>query len=263
MDVYPVVLRIDRPTASSRLWALLTIVWVKFIALIPHGIILWVLGLAQFIAFLVAQVAVLLTGVYPRGLHDFNTGVLRWQTRVAAFALSLTDTYPPFSLQSLPEYPIDVEVDYPETSSRAWAGLTLLITAIALIGFGAAVLARPSFAPSWRSPSSFGNWLVNGRDLILLPHFLVLFFIGIGVFVVFLLVQWVILFTGRYPEGLHEFSAGFLRWSTRVTAWSFGLIEPYPPFTLGDTTRSPGPTNPLGDSSGTSPGAANATWNNS
>lgn len=231
MDEYPVEVRIDYPAASSRGWAILTIIIVKFLALIPHGIVLWALSIAQGIAFLVAQVVVLFSGVYPRGLHGFVTGVLRWQTRVSAFGLSLTDKYPPFSLNVMLDYPVDVEIDYPQQSSRGWAGLTVVVAALGLFSIGRIVhyLGRKSLG-------NLATWL-NARELILLPHLIVLVFLGIAVLVLFLIVQWVILVTARYPEGMHDFTAGFMRWSTRVQAWSYGLIDPYPPFTLDPTTR--------------------------
>jgi hypothetical protein len=37
----------------------------------------------------------------------------------------VTDRYPPFSLESDPHYPVDVEVEYPESSSKTLAALSL------------------------------------------------------------------------------------------------------------------------------------------
>jgi hypothetical protein len=48
---------------------------------------------------LVAWVAILVTGRYPRGIYDFVVGTLRWGLRVEAYAFALvTDRYPPFRL---------------------------------------------------------------------------------------------------------------------------------------------------------------------
>lgn len=42
---------------------------------------------------------------------------------------------------------------------------------------------------------------------------------------------WVaMIFTGRYPEGLYKFHAGFLRMSTRANGFNYLLTDEYPPF---------------------------------
>jgi hypothetical protein len=98
-DAYPVETSIGHPAQSSRLWALLNILLVKAFALLPHLIILYVLQIASAVVVLIAQIMILVTGSFPRGMFDFVVGVIRWQTRVAAFFYGLRDEYPPFSLQ--------------------------------------------------------------------------------------------------------------------------------------------------------------------
>ncbi|HET6477430.1 MAG TPA: DUF4389 domain-containing protein [Thermoleophilia bacterium] len=110
---YPVDVRADYPRRSSRLWAVLTIFWIKFLAVLPHAIVLVFLGIAQFVVALFAQFVVVFKGEYPARMHQFVTGVLRWQTRVTAFVLSVNDRYPPFSLQEIDDYPIDVVAERP------------------------------------------------------------------------------------------------------------------------------------------------------
>ncbi len=70
----------------------------RIILVIPHAIILAVLGLVAFVAGIIGFFAVLFTGRWPEGLRTFIVGVLRWSTRVNAYLLLLTDEYPPFSL---------------------------------------------------------------------------------------------------------------------------------------------------------------------
>ena len=95
-----VTLNVTYPERSSRLWALGTLLFFipKGIALIPHIIVLYILGLVILPVAVIAQIVVLFTGRYPSPLHDFVVGITRWQTRVNAFAVGLTDEYPPFSL---------------------------------------------------------------------------------------------------------------------------------------------------------------------
>lgn len=76
---------------------------VKWLLALPHYIVLGFLWLAAVLCVIVAWLAILLTGRYPRGLFDFVTGVFRWTLRVWAYAFLLTtDRYPPFSLAGEP-----------------------------------------------------------------------------------------------------------------------------------------------------------------
>lgn len=98
---HPVTFDVSYPEKSSRLWALGTLVFLigKGIAIIPHAIILYVLSFVAMLVALIAQIVVLFAGRYPRGLFDFVVGFYRWQIRVNAFVLGLTDRYPPFTLK--------------------------------------------------------------------------------------------------------------------------------------------------------------------
>ena len=72
---------------------------VKWLLAIPHYFVLLILGFAALIATIVAWIAILVTGSYPKPIFDFVVGVGRWWVRVWAYAfLLVTDTYPPFSL---------------------------------------------------------------------------------------------------------------------------------------------------------------------
>jgi hypothetical protein len=69
----------------------------RIILVIPQFIVLAFLGIAAFVAAVIAFFAVLFTGRWPDGLRDFVINVMRWSVRVQAYFLLLTDEYPPFA----------------------------------------------------------------------------------------------------------------------------------------------------------------------
>ena len=97
---YPVDLQVDYPETSSRGWAIATMFGIRFLALIPHVIVLMFVLIGAAAVFFVSQIVVLFTGKYPRGMFDFLVGTMRWTARVNAFNYALTDKYPPFGLKS-------------------------------------------------------------------------------------------------------------------------------------------------------------------
>ncbi len=90
---YPVHLRLEYPSHLSRL-----LIFVKWLLIIPHAIVLGFIGVAMYVCLFIAFFAILITGRYPRGLFDFVVGATRWSNRVSAYLLFMTDKYPPFSL---------------------------------------------------------------------------------------------------------------------------------------------------------------------
>ena len=167
----------------------------KALLLIPHIIILNVLGIVAFIVFYIGYWAVR----YPEGLFAFVLGVLRWSTRTDSWMYGTVDRYPPFSLSAV-DYPARLEVDYPEASSRGLALLGVL-------------------------------FLI--KLILLVPHLIILYALGLVSFVVVYVAYWAVLITGRYPQGLFTLVIGVQRWSYRANAWFVGLVDRYPPFTLG------------------------------
>ncbi len=75
--------------------------------------------------------------------------------------------------------------------------------------------------------------------LLAFPHYIVLFFLAIGVIFVKIVAFFAVLFTGRYPRGMYDFVAGVIRWSWRVTAYVYLLRDEYPPFTLDEDPSYP------------------------
>jgi len=74
---------------------------------------------------------------------------------------------------------------------------------------------------------SFFGWLY-----IDIPHFFILFFLGIWSSILCFIAWWVVLFTGRYPQSFFEFQVKLFRWNARVYARLWNLSDDYPAFGL-------------------------------
>lgn len=77
------------------------------------------------------------------------------------------------------------------------------------------------------------RWLPLVKWFLAIPHYVVLFFLGIGAIGAVVIAWFAILFTGTYPRSLFDYVVGVLRWSNRVSAYAFLLVtDQYPPFRL-------------------------------
>ena len=196
--VYPLTLRGDLQEPINR-WLFL----VKWLLLIPQFVVLFFLAIGAAVSLIISWFAILFTARYPRGLFDFNVGILRWWWRIPFYGYAAlgTDKYPPFSLGGDLAYPADLSVEYPEKLNR---------------------------------------WLVLVKWILVLPHIIVLvvfnggvgkYFVGL-VGLLTLIAGIVNLFTGKYPQSLFKLIMGMNRWSFRVSAYVWLMTDKYPPFSL-------------------------------
>ncbi|SFE86329.1 DUF4389 domain-containing protein [Blastococcus tunisiensis] len=246
---YPV--RVDAspdPSPSRGLWL------VKWLLLLPHYVVLTFLWIAFVVVTVVAFVAILVTGRYPRVLFDFSVGVLRWSWRVHYYGYAAlgTDRYPPFTLADVPDYPAHLDVAYPERLSRGlvlvkWWLLALphyLVVAV-FAGGGVWLTTRGGDGGGYDD-----GWGAGGL---------------IGLLV--LVAGIVLLFTGRYPRGLYDFVLGMDRWVIRVAAYAGLMTDRYPPFRMDMGGRDPGsrpappvPPAPVGGATAAGTGTAAGGW---
>jgi hypothetical protein len=207
--------RLEEPL-SRWLWL------VKWVLIIPHLIILFFLWIAFFFVSVVAFFAILFTARYPRGMFDFNLGVLRWTWRVGFYSYSAlgTDRYPPFSLGEEPDYPATLEIDYPQELSR---GLVLVKWWLLAI-------------PQYLVVGIFtgGGWNYGGLIAVLV------FFAAVS-----------LLFRESYPGGMFNFVMGMNRWAFRVVGYAMLFRDEYPPFRL-----EMGPTEPAASAPPAAPSPA-------
>ena len=130
---------------------------------------------------------------YPRWWFDWNLELQRFTNRVIAYVLLMDDRYPAAEDQQA----VHLDYVYPD------AGRDL------------------------------NRWLPLVKWLLAIPHFIVLAFLWIALFFVVFVAWIIIIFTGRYPQGMFRFVEGVIRWGARVVGYSLTLVtDRYPPFSL-------------------------------
>jgi hypothetical protein len=130
---------------------------------------------------------------YPRWWFDWNLELLRFTNRVGAYLALMSDRYPSTDENQY------VELGFPYPDARA----------------------------------GLNRWLPLVKWLLAIPHYIVLFFLYIGVVFGVIAAWFAILFTGRYPRGIFDYVEGVLRWHNRVVAYALVLVtDEYPPFRL-------------------------------
>jgi len=199
---------------------------VKWLLAIPHYIVLAFLWIAFVVLTVVAFFAILFTAQYPRGIFDFNVGVMRWTYRVAFYATNVlgTDRYPPFSLSEDPEYPARLEIPYPERLSRGLVLVKWWLLAIphyVVLGIFFGGWSWGWHAGGFWSPGGWGGGWQDDR----------FWSPGLnGVLVLFAAVT--LLFTAHFPRSLFDLALGTVRWAIRVGAYAALMRDEYPPFRL-------------------------------
>ena len=192
--------RLDQPL-SRWLWL------VKWILVLPHYVVLAFLWLAFAVLSMVAGVAILVAGRYPRGIFDFNVGVLCWTWRVQYYAIGAfaTDRYPPFTLEDDPDYPAHFDVEYPGQLSRG----------LVLVKWWLLALPHYLIVTAFTGGAVWAAWHFGGLVSLLA-----------------VIAAVIVAFTGSYPGSIYNFVLGMNRWVLRVAAYASLMTDEYPPFRL-------------------------------
>ncbi len=143
--------------------------------------------------FLAPLLMIVVRQKYPRWWFDWNLELLRFSNRVSVYLALMDDHYPATDDQQ------SVRLDYPYPDV----------------------------------PRDLNQWLPLVKWFLAIPHYIVLFFLGIAAVVAVIIAWFAILFTQRYPRELFDFVEGVLRWGNRVTGYALVLVtDDYPPFRL-------------------------------
>jgi hypothetical protein len=197
---YPVSVTFDESETMNRLWGipLLGIVARSFLV-IPQWIVLSILGLLLYLSILITWIWILMSGKLPGWAVTLYEGFFRMAAQVSAYVFLLSAKYPPFWISG--DHPVKVDLAQDEPIMRVW-------------GF------------------PFLGLLV--RSLILIPSYIGLILVGIVAYLV-MLISWIpVLLGGKMAGWGYLVLGGYLRWSTRVTAYLLYVTDRYPPFRLGN-----------------------------
>jgi len=176
--------------------------------------------------------------------HAILSGPAYWSSRTggagllgaAAYVLAIVSWFSFLITGTVPAGIRDFTLYYLRWRTRALAYMALFVDAYPPFGDGE-YPASIQIAPP---PGERDRLTIALRLLLAIPHLIVLFFLGVGWFVVTVIAWFAILFTGSYPSSLAPFAIGVMGWALRVEAYLLLLVDVYPPFALHDEEFSGG-----------------------
>lgn len=167
-------------------------VFFRSLMALPHFVVLAFLGYAVGFVTMLAWFVALVTGRNP--FHGFVRGYLRWYARVMGYSYLLTDVYPPFSFEEVPEYPVTIHLE----------------------------------------SGSLGRLSVLFRIVLALPAMIVAGFVGLGAALVAVLAWIMTLISGQLPDAIDNAFRATIRFQLRVQAYVLLVQNPYPRGLFGD-----------------------------
>ena len=188
-------LSITRQESYSRGELLLRTLFGWLYIAIPHGFLLFFLGIWSAILAFVTFWIVLFTGSFPQSIFEYQYKLMKWSLRLQATMFNLVDGYPAFGLDGTSEK-VNLELAKPEKVNQG------MVIVRALFGF----------------------------IYVMIPHGFCLYFRMIGTAVLAFLGWWAVLFTGKYPEKWHGFNVGTFRWALRISLYLGYFTDLYPTF---------------------------------
>lgn len=188
---YPASIEVRTPDRVAN-WRPL----VQWIMAIPHLVVAWVLQIVASVIALISWFAIVFTGRLPAELAEFQALILRYVNRAQIYAGFLHEEFPPFDFTTSNDEPGGTPVD---------------------VSFQPRIDGR--------------NRLTVGlRFIWVIPAMFYAFVIAIVGSICWFLGFFAVLFTGRWPDGLHLWVVRHLRVAVRLNAYALLLTDDYPPF---------------------------------
>jgi len=217
----PVQVAVAEPARQGR-----ATVAFRLILAIPHMFLLFFLAIAAFVVAFLGWWGALFTGRLPEFAVNYLTGFVRWVLRYQAYLYLLTDAYPPFTLDDVPEYPVRLAIPERQKLNRA---------------------------------------AVFFRFFLAIPGWIVTAVVTEGAGSIVLFVTWLLaLVNGHLPRPLHQALTALLRYQTRFYCYYWMLTPAYPWGLFGDTPAMPPAAAGYGPQDGgygaPSPGYGNAGY---
>ncbi len=185
------------PEKSNRLTAFFRIICVIPVLILFSLVLGIVIGKGFVVGggllFIPLVIIILFRNKYPKAWFDWILYLLKFQTRICAYLFLLRDEYPAVE----DEQKVNLSLKYPDAEKELHPAMPLV------------------------------KWFLA------IPHYVVLFVLFCVVIVITIIAWLSILFTGKYPQKMHQFVVGVFRWCLRVLAYAFLLVtDKYPPFRL-------------------------------
>lgn len=213
---YPVIYEIDRPEKYNRLTVLF-----RLILAIPQMILVGGSGIG---------VIFTLSGQNQENAgwqfisSIISTGILTWVLSILVFlawwAILFTGRFP----RAFQDFCINIY----RWAQNVYAYIYLLADPYPPFSGEKPYSLRLTVTPT----EKHNRLTVLFRIFLVIPHAIILTFLGIALIVVTIIAWFAILITGQYPEGMYNFSRGVLRWGARVAAYIYLFVDDYPPFSL-------------------------------
>jgi hypothetical protein len=180
------------PRERQRRWTVL----LRALLAVPLAVVVFLIGIATLVIVIIGWVAAVFMGRVPNFVRNLVTVYLRVGLRLQAYLMLMTDRFPPFDTEDVPDYPVHVAVPFATRMNRA---------------------------------------AVFFRIFLVIPAGLLSAVLQSG-YIVIAFFMWVVtLITGWLPGPVHDAYRAILRYQTRLSAYTLLLVPTYPAELFGES----------------------------